>query len=345
VLRLLEREAGVKPAQVSSIQRQQGQYKAAVTALAQGDMLEGFDWLDKLGWVHELGDDIRDGRIAYDYAEAMEGGDAVLMVCPTHREAEHLTEAIRRQRRLRGQIAKEDHSVTRLKPLHWTEAERADAAFYQPGDVIVFHQNAPGHRKGERIAGGERPDAELLKQAERFSVYRREEMSVAAGDLIRVTANGKTKDGKHRLNNGAVYSVAKFTGRGDLQLANGWVIDRDFGHLAYGYVTTSHASQGRTVDRVLIAESAESFPAASREQFYVSVSRGRKQASIYTDDRIALRQVIQESSAKLTASDLMKPADTLLDLEAQRRARQRILAAREAAPPRQQEPEFAYGNR
>jgi 6-phosphogluconolactonase (cycloisomerase 2 family) len=47
----------------------------------------------------------------------------------------------------------------------------------------------------------------------------------------------------------------------DLVLA---VIARDFGHLAHGYVVTSHASQGKTVDKVFIGQSQQSLPASSR---------------------------------------------------------------------------------
>ena len=51
-------------------------------------------------------------------------------------------------------------------------------------------------------------------------------------------------------------------------LDNGWVVDKEFGHLAHGYVSTSHASQGRTVDVVLATHhaggaSASGLPAAS----------------------------------------------------------------------------------
>ena len=70
-----------------------------------------------------------------------------------------------------------------------------------------------------------------------------------------MTANGRTADGRHRLNNGALYTVKGFTPAGDVVVDNGWVIGRDFGHVAHGYVVTSHASQGKTVDKVLIGQS------------------------------------------------------------------------------------------
>ena len=80
------------------------------------------------------------------------------------------------------------------------------------------------------------------------------------GDRVRITAGGKTKDGKHRLSNGSLLSVEGFTKRGDIIVDHGWVIDRDFGHLTHGYVVTSHASQGVTVDKVFVGAPASPSP-------------------------------------------------------------------------------------
>jgi hypothetical protein len=58
------------------------------------------------------------------------------------------------------------------------------------------------------------------------------------------------------------------------------------------------------VDRVLIAQSSASFPASSQEQAYVSISRARKQATIYTDDKRALLDAACQSADRLTATEL-----------------------------------------
>jgi ATP-dependent exoDNAse (exonuclease V) alpha subunit len=90
-----------------------------------------------------------------------------------------------------------------------------------------------------------------------------------------------------------------------LVLANGWTIGKNYGHLAHGYCVTSYASQGKTVDRLFLGISSASFPAASRQQFYVSVSRGRKGATIYTDDKEALLDAVSHSDDRVTATELV----------------------------------------
>ena len=111
-----------------------------------------------------------------------------------------------------------------------TDPQKNDATNYEPGDLLQFHENAPGHKKGSRlvVADGDKPP---VQYAERFEVYRPAELALAVRDRIRVTVNGWTKDGKHRLSNGALFTVQGFTRQGDVIVDNGWVIGRDFGHL------------------------------------------------------------------------------------------------------------------
>ncbi len=130
---------------------------------------------------------------------------------------------------------------------------------------------------------------------------------------MRVTAGGKTKDGSHRLNNGSLLTVQGFTRRGDIIVDRGWVVDRDFGHLTHGYVVTSHASQGLTVDTVLVGISSQSFPATSERTAYVALTRGKEQAVVFTDDRTELLKAISRpdeplSATELSAASQQKPA-------------------------------------
>jgi conjugative relaxase-like TrwC/TraI family protein len=307
-LKLLEETAGLRVAEVTEILRQQGDYKKAAQALSQGRTHEGFEELDKLGWIRQVADAERYKQLAAAYlsaaAEKKKDGKpkSAIVVSPTHAEGDRITEAIRAGLKERGKLGKE-RIITAWVPTHLTDAQKADPTQYEPGDLLQFHQNAPGYTKGSRliVGAGVRQPTEL---ANRFETYRPTQFALAVGDRVRVTAGGKTKDGKHRLSNGSLLSVQGFTNRGDIIVDHGWVIDRDFGHLTHGYVITSHASQGVTVDKVFVGMSSESFPATCQRTAYVAVTRGKEQAQIFTDDRKELLKAISRPDEPLSATEL-----------------------------------------
>ncbi len=337
-LRVLEQQGGVRPIEITKIQRQRiydkpepdeiKDYRQAVKHLSEGNPERGFKSLERLKAVTAFDIDVsseeRSRTIASDYLEALEGRNqkgkqnTVLAVSPTHAEGNAVTHFIREGLKQAGKIENEDRDISRLRNLNWTEAERGDAERYQQGQIIQFHQNVKGgigrgskhrvvsaDRRGVSIQSEDGTHRTLpLEAARRFSVYEAQSLLLSKGDNIRITQNGFTADRKHRLNNGALYSVAGFTKNGNIRLNNGWEIDGAYGHLAHGYVTTSHASQGKTVDVVLIAQSAQSLPASSLEQFYVSVSRGRERVHVYTDDKDGLRDAIRRSGQRMSATEL-----------------------------------------
>ena len=306
-LRLLEEEAGLIPAEIREIQRQSGQYKAAVKSLAAGETERGFEQLNDLGWIRETPTGERYRQMATDYIESVSRGLDTLVVSPTHLEGERITAEIRSELKAAKKLGEDERTFAALENVHLTQAERAEPESYFPGDVIVFHQNAKGFTKGQRLVAGEQPLP--ADQAKNFQVFHPTEIAFARGDKLRVTQNGKTLDGQHRLDNGALYTIGRFDRDGNIVLENGWTVSKDFGHFTHGYCVTSHASQGRTVDRVLIGQSSDSFKASSREQFYVSCSRGRKEATVYTDDRAALLDAVRRSDDRITATELVADRD------------------------------------
>ncbi len=326
-LRLLEEEAGIKPAEIKEIQRQKDQYKFAVKDLSEGRIKEGFDRLDRLGWIREVDEEDRYRALAESYIDTIESGKSALVVSPTHAEGNRITQEIRTQLRGRNLLGREVHEVSELVPANLTLGQLQDPTSYQSGDVLVFHQNAKGYSKGQRVVVG---NGRLpLDQAARYSLYRPARIQLSTGDRIRITKNGSTRDGKHTLNNGDLFTVKEFSADGDLVLNNGWTVSRDYGHLDYGLVVTSHSSQGKTVDRVFVGQSSQSFAASSREQFYVSASRGREQVVVFTDDKSELLHAVERSDERLTGSELVKG----LDETTQRIIREQAeRTAREARP-------------
>lgn len=324
-LRVLERDAGLGAATLRDVVRQRGEYKSAVEQLGEGRVVEGFHKLDRIGAIKEADAVGAHLAIAKEYIDTVRAGKTALVVSPTHAEGRAVTAEIRlrmRDEKLLG----ESRPLERLQPLGFTVAERSDPAHYQAGHVVEFHQNVKGFRAGTRCevlgrtAAGEVRVRYLdgsttlpLTHSDRFDVFERQPFEVAAGDVLRVTRNGRvpagdnqTISGTRQLPNGSLHRVRGFTRSSDVRLENGWVVPKDFGHLAHGYCLTSHASQGKTVDRVFISQSSASFGASSAEQFYVSASRARERAVIYTDDKAALLEAVQKSSDRMSAVDLVK---------------------------------------
>ncbi len=319
-LRVLETHAGMKSAELTTIQRQQNAaYKEVIQSLDARDIDDAFQKLNAMGAIREADGEERYHQLADDYVECRQRKQSVLVVSPTHAEGNRMTEEIRTRLKEAKLLKPVGREMLSLVNLNWTEAQRREAKRYRPGQIVQFFQNASGFRKSERLiilegAG----DAALivraasgevrrfdLSHAGRFQVFEPRSLEIAKGEAIRVSQNGLTLDGKHRLQNGEIRRVKGFTRAGDLRLDNGWVIARDFGHLHHGYAVTSHASQGKSVDQVLVAVNAVSALAAgSMEQMYVSLSRGRHGVRLYTDNKEAVLEVAKVSAARPSAHDL-----------------------------------------
>jgi ATP-dependent exoDNAse (exonuclease V) alpha subunit len=341
-LRILEKDSGIKTVELSTIRRQTNEtYRQAVKAISEGDTLgkdgktrleAGIGMLDSMGSIVEVKGDERYRQIAADYARVTaarkQGGafKTALVISPTHAEGDRVSGAIRETLKGEGRLGAEERQYLSLRPLNLTEAQRGDPAEYRPGAVLQFHQNAKGFKRGERVTVAEAGAAGLevtrkdgsktllpCSEVKKFQVYRPETLALAEHDRVRFTMNGFTREtrrggklAKSRVNNGTIGEVKHLLGNGDIELTNGFIIPKDYGGLAHGYVVTSHASQGKTVDVPLVALGSESFAAANREQFYVSVSRGREAVRLYTDDKAAMMDAVQGSAARLSATELLE---------------------------------------
>ena len=328
-LRILNQEAGINSITVSKIQRQKNaDYKEAVNLLSHGAAEKGFKKLEQMGAIHEIADSgERCEAIAEDYYRTSYNSASktpikeVQVISPTHAEGEAVTRQIRQKLKEHEVIGEQDHSFTVLKNRQLTEAEKQQPESYEPGNILAFFQNAKGIKAGSRLEVNGVQESHLsahdanglsytvpYTEGRKYSVFEPREIQVAEGDKIRITGNGKSLENKS-LFNGSTFSVEGFDTSGNIKLSNDSVIDKDFGHFNLGYVATSHSSQGKTADKVIISQSSATSRASSMEQFYVSVSRGREAVSIYTDDKDELQQAVAESSQRKSATELMAKRD------------------------------------
>ena len=319
MLEVLEEYAGLKVAKLTTIQRQKGDYAHAVSLIRDGDIAKGDAALRTLGWVVEgTGHD----AIVAEYAQAIEetkpdgSRKSVLVIDPTHKDGDRLTERLREVRKEKGLITGEERQFTRLVPLGWTDAQKADAGRYSGQEIIQFYRNTGKYKPGQRVEAAELlPHLANLK-AECFAVFQDKEVSFAVGDKVRFTGNGFDVSRKHRLDNGRIDEIKAFTPKGDVVLSNGWLVSKEFGHLKHGLVQTSPATQSKTEDIVLAAMNRNSLGAMSAEQSYVTISRGRERGMIFTDlPREELLRAVAEGDARRSATELLrKPPAAAPDL-------------------------------
>jgi len=326
-MRLLLEHGGLQRADVKTIRRQKIEnYRLAVQDLSEaqhrpGKGLSGLERLDRLGWIKEIADGTRYTVLADHFARTFEPWKSVAVIAPTHVEIRAATAAIRERLLSDGRLGKQEHSIDRLTSCNLTNADREVPSRYEVGQVVSFIGDCGEFKRGQRVDVVATTAKDVMVRTksgevlalptttpEKFTVFQRDTISIRIGDRVRITKNGRSADGKHLLPNGAIHFVNEITADGSLKLDSGAVIRRDWGHLDYGWVSTSIASQGSTVDHVFVVQSAASGRAANLQQLYVSASRGRMEATIYTDSKEELIEAAGRSGQRLLATELMLEA-------------------------------------
>ncbi|MVM34457.1 relaxase domain-containing protein [Spirosoma sp. HMF4905] len=329
-LRIINTVGGIQTAEVSKIYRQKDEaYRHAVEDLAKGDMKNAFGKLDMMGSIQEIDPLQPNDTLVEDYVAAVRQGKSALVISPTHQQSEVVTEAIREKLKTSGLLGKKEIKASRLANMNLTEAQKCDWRNFQSGQIIQFNQNLPGIKRGSVwivesssengifIQNDEQQSIALpLHKSRDYDVYQKRDIHLSKGDQVRITRNGFDQD-KKRLNNGQLLDVVKVSKHGEIVLRNSqskaaYRLSQDYGHLVHAYCLTSHASQGKTVDEVFISQPASTFPGTDAKQFYVSVSRGRYQARIYTDDKAQLLDFALRDGDRKSALELVGQTEELV---------------------------------
>jgi hypothetical protein len=90
---------------------------------------------------------------------------------------------------------------------------------------------------------------------------------------------------------------------GRIALMDGRTLKKNFRQFVRGYAITSYASQGKSVNYVLFSDSAAK-AATNNQQWYVTISRGKKGVQIFTTDKAELRENIVRSGDRQLAIDI-----------------------------------------
>ncbi|MFD1000202.1 MobF family relaxase [Ohtaekwangia kribbensis] len=330
-LRILNTVGGIRTAEVSRIFRQKNKdYREAVQDLSEGKIKDAFEKLDKLQAIKTIDKEKPNETLVNDYLATIQQGKSALIISPTHKQGDVVTQAIREKLREAKLIGKREINVTRFVNLNLTEAEKNDSRNYNEGHVLWFNQNAKGVKRGTawavnkvhgdllEIKNDEGKTTNLpIEYNKKFEVYRKTEISLSKGDKIRITREGFDVKNR-RLINGQTLEVLSVSKKGNIKVRNSvskntYTLSKDHGHLAHAHSITSHASQGKTVDEVFISQPAATFPATDMKQFYVSVSRGKDRVHLYTDSKDELMEHASEMGERKSAIELLNTRKTKAD--------------------------------
>lgn len=232
-----------------------------------------------------------------------------------------------------------DTLVTAWVPVDLTEAQKRDVRSHGPDSVLVFNRAAGGFKAGQSarmkgiadgclmVEGDTRVASIPFRQLGKITVCQRKEMALAPGDRLQLKANGRSVENQ-RLANGELVTVKALSGGGSIVLEDGRTLGKDFRQFVRGYAVTSNGSQGKSVDYVLFSDSAVR-AATNQQQWYVTISRGKKGIHIFTGDKEALRENITRSGDRPLVLDTV--SDGFCTVAMRQQAKRQAIPASDAS--------------
>jgi conjugative relaxase-like TrwC/TraI family protein len=327
--RLLEDYSQIRKFSLTDIHRQQHEeYRRGIFECAMGQYEQAFERFDGQNFIHEGKRDYLK-QAAQSYMEFTENGqfiDRAILVAPTHDECDRLTDSVRTRLKNADAIAKTGHTVEVFRSWNKPKAWLKDAANFQPGMTVGFVRNFKGIGSAGETAKIQSVDSGMLLLENGKRIYARaasdfievgelHKVELCKGDLIQFRVNLKDQ----KIYNGSLARITDQPGVVELLFPDGKPremveMPKNYAAFDYGWVATSHKSQGRTAENVVVA--AESL---DRKAFYVALSRGRQQMALHCPDKNFLKeQLMFRSNQRASVHDLIRdraiPAQAILPL-------------------------------
>lgn len=271
-------------------------YKTAVQLAAKGETIESLRKVMDMGAVHEVGAAEKVAVVGEAYAQRTAEGEDVLVVSQTRKEVAELNVEITERLAREGRITnvQDVRSFVSRDLLH---AEKSEANSYATGQFVVFNRRYGSIEKGtvlavnhvwaDSLALRNEATGQLhrvsFKHADVWDSLEKRDLRVGDGSVLMMRRNGLSRNGRE-YSNGERLTVEQVWPdliRTRNERGEEVTLDRENLVANLGYAVTSYASQGKTVDRVLIVDSG-SVGAENKKEWYVSLSRGRRAAEVFT---------------------------------------------------------------
>jgi len=253
--------------------------------------------------------------IAERYQGHVHGGRNTLVITLSRNDRRDVNTAIQAARVEAGEV-RNVQAVTVLDSKQWTPAQQADAARYQPDDVIEAGRNfkhgpqraetwtVTGSRDGRITVRGDRGTWTFdPKRVNAFQVHTAHELRIGEGDRIVAKGNLAARDANGdslKLRTGEMLTVERFDGAAmTAQRENGQAVTLDARHglrIDLGYAQTANQAQGKTSDAVIGYMRSSQTNLADQTRAYVTLSRAREHADVFTDNKHRLADTLERNS-------------------------------------------------
>jgi conjugative relaxase-like TrwC/TraI family protein len=329
-LRAIEQYSGLQYAELTNIRRQNPdaaknqterrwleQYRLAVSEARDGKLGASFDRLNQQGAIIACTLADQQQKLTEHFLEQVKANHSTVVVSQSWSEIHKVNDQVRNRLKAQRLIGVEDTNITSLERLDLTNAQKRDKRFYNPDSVLVFNRSASGFKPGDtgRLRGmanehllvecNNRIRPVSFEHLDKITVCQPKELALCTGDRLQLKANGKSENGR-KLANGELVVVKEIQPDGRIALDDGRMLAKNYRQFMRGYAVTSYAAQGKTVDYVLFSDSTVK-AATNAQQWYVTISRGRKGIRIFTADKFQLRQNIARSGNRTLALDIARP--------------------------------------
>ena len=327
-LRAIEKHSGIRAVELTNIRRQNPalaksieerkrikEYRQAVEEARDGKFTESFERLDKLKTIEPCTLADKHEKLTARYLALVKDHQSTVVVSQSWNEIHQVNDAIRVVLKQDKLIGESETTVTAFQPVDLTAAQKRDVRSYAPDTVLVFNRDVRGFKAGESarlkqitdthllVESDSHSDSILFKHLDKLTACQRKELALASGDRLQLKANGRSVENR-KLVNGELVTVETVHPDGRIALKDGRVLDKNFRQFVRGYAITSYASQGKSVDHVLFSDSLAK-AATNQQQWYVTISRGKKGIHIFTTDKEQLRENITRSADRPSVMDLL----------------------------------------
>ena len=267
--------------------------------LASGDAAEAFAYADRRGLIREAGtDDALFARAAEHFVANRIKGIETLAVIPFWDEIERFNAQVRPALRTAGLLGEVEVAREAVKPLAWTDEQKAHWDQYRVGDRLVFARHTRFFKRGSTaevvavlrdgllVRGADGREAKLTRrQRAAFDVGRVQTLAVAAGDRLLIRGHNDEAG----LANGDFKDVALVDPAANrIVFTDGHELPPDFAAWTYGHAITSYRSQGSTSEESLLVLGEVAARALTRQQFYVGNTRYRGAHAIFVANKEAI---------------------------------------------------------